>query len=130
MKPIGEGRGMVGLVKLVGIMMLVAGVIYFLKPNLLKKVAKYFFQEKRLKIGGAIALIIGIVLLRAAGQCSISWVVVIFGIIAIIKGILAFALDKKKFDSLLNWMVSMPPKTIRKIGLLDVALGVILIYAI
>ena len=120
---------MVGLVKLVGIMMLVAGVIYFLKPNLMKKLVNYIFQEKRIKIGGAIAIIIGIILFRAAGQCKVSWIVVLFGILALIKGILAFALDKKKFAALLNWLTSMPPKTIRKMGLLDVALGVILIYA-
>ena len=121
---------MEGLVKLMGIVMVVAGAIYFVKPNTMKKLANYFLQEKRLKVGGVIAIVIGIVFLLAASQCAIPWLVILFGILALAEGIAVFALGQKKFKSMVDALTERPPKTLRGYALIKILLGVILIYSV
>lgn len=120
---------MVGLVKLVGIAMLVAGVVNFVKPLSMKKMASYFMNESRIKTGGIISIVIGLIFLRAAGRCSLPWVVVMIGLLSIAKGVLGLTLEKKKFQVLLNWLHAQQPKTLRKLTLVSIAIGVALIYA-
>lgn len=121
---------MTGLVKLIGIVMLVAGVVYFIKPNAMKTFANYFAKEKRLTIGGVAAVIIGVVFLRAASRCSVPWLVSIFGILSLIKGIVVFALGTKKIITMLELITKKPPKAMRKFALIEIVCGVALIYAV
>ncbi len=121
---------MEGIVKLMGIVMVAVGAIYFVKPSTMKKLADYFLQEKRLKVGGVIAIIIGIIFFSAASQCAIPWIVILFGALALLKGILAFALGQKKLKSLVDALTDKPPKTIRGYGAIEIVLGVILIYSV
>jgi len=121
---------MEGIVKLMGIVMVAAGAIYFVKPSTMKKLADYFLQEKRIKVGGALAIVIGIISFSAASQCVISWVVVLFGAVALLKGILVFTLGQKKLKSLVDSLTEKPPKTIRGYGAIEILLGVILIYSV
>jgi uncharacterized protein YjeT (DUF2065 family) len=120
---------MAGLVKLIGIVMLVAGVIGFVKPNLVKKLAHNCAQKNQFQICGIVAITLGIIFLFAAQQCSVSWLVLLIGILAIAKGVLTLTLAKKKIKSLLDSMVDKSPKEIRKYVLIKIALGVALIYA-
>ncbi len=121
---------MEGFVKLIGIVIVAAGVVYFVKPNLMKKVADFFAREKWIYVGGLLSFIIGIIFLRAASQCAISWLVILFGLMSLIKGILAFVLSKQKIKSLLNALTKKPLKTLRAIAIADIVLGVMLIYSV
>lgn len=121
---------MEGIVKLFGIVMVVVGVIYFVKPSAMKKLADYFVQKKRLKVGGVVAIVIGIIFLLAASQCTIPLVVTLFGILSLAKGILIFALGQQKIKSMVDTLTKKPPKTIRGYGLIEIALGVMLIYSV
>ena len=121
---------MEGLVKLIGIIVMACGIVYFVKPNLMKQMADFFTKEKWIYFGGILSFIIGIVLLRAAVLCAISWFVVLFGIAAVVKGIAVFALGQQKIRSFVESLSKKPPKTLRIIALVDIALGVMLIYAV
>ena len=121
---------MEGLVKLLGIIIVVCGAAYFVKPNLMKKVVTFFTRDKWIYFGGILSFIIGIIFFRVASQCAISWVVVLFGLIAVIKGIVIFVLGKQKIRSLPDGWTKKPPKTLRMVALFDIAIGVVLIYAV
>ncbi len=121
---------MEGIVKLVGIILVACGTVYFVKPALIKKIASFFSREKWIYVGGIISFIIGLVFLRAASQCAISWFVTIVGIIAFIKGILVFVLGQQKIKTLFDTLIKKPPKTLRLLALVDIALGVMIIYAV
>ena len=121
---------MEGLVKLLGIIIVASGAVYFVKPNLMKKMVAFFTSDKWIYFGGILSFVIGIIFFRAASQCAISWVVVLFGIIAVIKGIVIFVLGQQKIKSLLDGLTKKPPKALRMVALFDIALGVVLIYAV
>lgn len=120
---------MEGFVKLIGIVIMAAGVIYFVKPTLVKKVVEFIMKDKWIYVGAILSFIIGIVFLRAASQCATPWLVILFAILALIKGILALALGKQKIKSLVDYLLKRPVKSLRVYALIDIALGVILIYA-
>ena len=120
---------MEGFVKLIGIIMLVVGAIYFVKPNLMKKLADFFVKDKWLYVGSIVSFVVGIIFLRAASQCAISWLVVLFGILALVKGLLVFILGQQKIKSMLDRLTKQPMKTLRIYALIEIVLGVVLIYS-
>ncbi|MFH1621913.1 MAG: hypothetical protein ABIA97_02190 [Candidatus Omnitrophota bacterium] len=121
---------MEGIVKLFGIVMVVAGVVYFLKPNLMKKMVDAFLKDKWIYVGMILSFLIGIIFLRAASQCAIPWLVVIFGLLAVVKGAAILIMGKQKIKSLLDSFIKKPVKTLRSFALVEIALGVILIYSV
>lgn len=121
---------MEGFVKLIGIVIVAIGAIYFAKPTLMKKVAVFFTKEKWIYVGGIISFIVGIIFLRAASQCAISWFVVLFGLISLIKGIAIFIMGQQKIKSLFQAITKKPLKTLRALALIEIALGVMLVYAV
>lgn len=118
-----------GIVKLIGIMILAAGVVYFVKPLAMKKVLSYFLKETRIKLGGAVSIIIGLFFLRAAGACTLPWLVVVFGLLSVVKGFVALAMGINKFPKLLAWLNGAPAEKLRRLSLVSIVVGVALIYA-
>ena len=121
---------MSGLVKLLGIAYVALGVIFFLKPANVKKFCDYFMKEKQLKLWSVIAIAFGVMFLMAASSCAIPWIVAIFGILAIAKGIILLTPHKKKLFDMANNLVNRSPKDLRVYAVAVLLLGVILIYAV
>lgn len=118
------------LVKLIGIVVLVGGVVYLLKPDAIKQYIAFWTKGKRISIGAGLSLLFGIILLRAASECVVSWVVTTFGVLAIIKGLVLFVLGPEKAVSKLKWWRERPDSTLRLIGIIALAIGALLIYSV
>jgi uncharacterized protein YjeT (DUF2065 family) len=121
---------MAWLVKLIGIVMVAMGAIYLVKPSIMKKYAKFWAKKKRMYVGGVLSLIIGVIFLFAAPQCRVSWFVVLMGLVAILKGILAFIWGQKKSAEIIDKMIHSPERTLRILSLVTLGLGVALIFAV
>ena len=120
---------MVILVKLLGIIIAVFGVIYLLKPNIMKPYVAFWKRGKRIHIGAVLSLLIGIILLLAASQCAVSWFVAAFGILGLIKGIVLFVLRQEKAISMINWWAERPIAFLRVHALFALVVGALLIYS-
>ena len=79
-------------------------------------------------MGGALSLLIGIILLLAAPQCRISWFVALFGILGLIKGIALLVIKPEKAISMINWWVERPVGFLRVHALFAFVVGALLIY--
>jgi uncharacterized protein YjeT (DUF2065 family) len=121
---------MVGLVTLVGILILIAGVGYTVKPAMAKKVIRFWSRGNRIYIASVINIILGIVFLRLASLCYMPWFVTIMGVLGLIKGVAIFALGKKRILDFMEAVAKTPVKTIRALGIVAIALGICLIYAV
>ncbi len=121
---------MVALVKLLGIFMVGFGVAYFIKPSIIKQYMAFWKSKKRLYLGGALALLIGIIFLFVASQCRWRGFIVAFGILAIAKGIWLFIINQEKAISILDWWVKRPITFLRVHALFAVTIGVLLIYSV
>jgi uncharacterized protein YjeT (DUF2065 family) len=120
---------MILLIKLLGIVILVLGVIYLINPDTMKQYAAFWTKGKRMYSGAALSTLIGIMLLLAATQCAVSWVIALFGIITIVKGIVLFVLGPEKAKTRLNRLVEKPVAVLRVFAILAIVIGALLIYA-
>lgn len=119
---------MVILVKFLGIVIIVFGVVYLLNPNIIKAYMAFWKKAKRIYIGGVLSLLIGIIFLLAASQCAVRWFVTLFGILAIIKGVVLFVLSQEKAISMLNWWSERPIAFLRGHALFALVIGALLIF--
>ena len=117
------------LVKLLGIVIVAMGVIFLINPTAFKQYVAFWRQRKSLLIGGILSLLFGVVLLLAASECRLAGVIIVFGIWAIIKGILLFTLGQKRINAYLNWWIEKPFSIVRLLGLIALAFGALLIYS-
>ena len=116
------------LVKLLGIVLVAFGAVYFAKPDIMKQYIAFWKKGKRLYAGAAASLLIGIILLLAASQCAVSWFVTAFGILALIKGIFLFVLKPEKVMPMMEWWLQKPVAFLRGHAIMAIVIGVLLIY--
>jgi len=117
------------VIRIIGIFFIAVAIIYFLKPNVLKGIMQFFRQGKRLYLAGLIRFILAIVFLVAARECDITWVIVAFGILFIISGLLIFLLGLEKTKSIIDWYQKQSVLFLRVLALIALTLGAIIIYS-
>lgn len=120
---------MLVLVKLIGIYLVVMGIILLLNPKVLKACTDFWGQRKRIYVGGIISFLIGVILLLVATQGRSPGVIIVFGVLALIKGILLLILGPEKAKSFINWWSQKSALFIRLYGVLALAMGALLIYS-
>ncbi len=121
---------MLVLVKLFGIVIVAMGSIFTFNPQALKQVFSFWQQGNRVYLVGVLRILIGIVLLMAASQCRLIWVVVTLGLLVLIKGVLIFILGIEKIKSMLNWWGQRPLGILRLMGLIALSIGALLLYSV
>ncbi len=114
----------------IGILIAAMGLGFMLNPSMFKQVIAFFGKGKRLYLAGILRLLIGIILLTTALRCEKPAIIVVFGILFIIGGVLIFALGLEKVKSILSCWGKKPALTMRLMGLLAFLIGVLLVYAV
>ena len=121
---------MVILIKLFGIVVVIMGAAFLINPKLIKQYIGFWQQQKRLYMGGIIALLLGIIFLLAASQCKLPWVLMVLGIISIAKAIFIFTRGLKGFQPMMNWWLARPDSFLRVYSLIVIAMGALIIYSV
>ena len=117
------------VVKIIGIVLVFMTSVYFLKPDIMKRLMEFFKQGKRIYFAGLIRFALAIVFLLAAGDCKMPWVIIVFGILFIISGLLIFILGLEKVKSYISWWQKQSVVLLRVIALIGLAFGAIIIYS-
>ena len=117
------------VVQCVGIVVLLLGIVYLLKPDVVKWLMRFFRQGRRIYFAAVIRLALAVVFLLAASECDIRWVIVTFGIIFLISGVLIFVMGTERIRLLLDWYLKQSAFIFRIIALLVMAVGAIIIYS-
>lgn len=116
------------VIQSLGIIFILVGFIYLLKPDVMKSIMEFFKQGKRLYFAGVIRFVLAIIFLLGARECDITWVIVVFGILFLVGGLLIFILGLEKLRSMIDWWQKQPVLFLRAIALITLAVGVIVIY--
>jgi len=117
------------IIQVLGILIVLVGIVYLLKPDVMKWLMEFFKQGKRIYLAGLIRLVLAIVFLLAARECDITWVIVAFGILLLISGILIFMLGPRRLKSILEWWQKQPTLLLRVLALIALAVGAVIIYS-
>jgi energy-coupling factor transporter transmembrane protein EcfT len=104
-------------------------IVYFLKPDIMKRLMEFFKQGRRMYFAAMIRLVLAVVFLLAARQCRHFWVIFVFGVLFIISGLLVFILGLEKVKSYISWWQKQPLVLLRVVALIGLAIGAIIIYS-
>ncbi|MBU3959211.1 MAG: hypothetical protein KKE91_05090 [Candidatus Omnitrophica bacterium] len=118
------------LVRLLALAILVIGVWFLINPKMMNNYAAFWKKDKRLRIGGVINLIFGIIFLMAASQCKVAIVIIIMGFIALVKGIMLFVLGPEKAKAMIAKWENKPAGTVRAFAVIPILIGSLLMWAI
>lgn len=121
---------MLVIIRLVALIWSALGVIILVKPDAFSRIITFCKQGNRMSTIGIIRIVIGIIFLIAASKCKVSAVVTVLGILILIKGVLVFALNRKKINSIIAWWEKKPFSTIRALSLVVIALAFLLLNSI
>ncbi len=117
------------VVKIVGIFFIFAGIVYLLKPQLLKPFIDFFKRGRRMYFVAVFRFALAIVFLLAARQCDISWLIAAFGIVFMVSGLLIFILGLERVKSILQWYQNRSLLFLRLNGVIALVIGAIIIYS-
>ena len=116
-------------VKVIGVLLILAGTLYLINPRLMRKVIDFFSIGTRLYVVGVIRLALGILFLYAASQADIQWIIITIGILMIISAIIIFAMGTKKMCLLLDFYKQQNDTVLRLLSLVALIFGILIIYA-
>lgn len=117
------------VVKIIGIIIVLVGILYLIRPDVLKYLMELFKKGKRIYLAGLIRLALAIVFLLAARECDITWVIVTFGILFLVGGLLIFMVGHKRLMSILDWFQKRSDLFLRLWALIALAIGAVIIYS-
>jgi len=117
------------VIRVIGIVFVFMTIVYFLKPDIMKRLMEFFKQGRRMYFAALIRLVLAIVFLLAARQCHHFWVIFAFGVLFIISGLLIFILGPEKVRAYINWWQKQPVMLLRVMALVGLAIGAIVIYS-
>ncbi len=117
------------VIQSLGILFCIVGIVYLLKPNVMKWLMEFFKQGKRIYFSGLIRFALAIVFFVGARECKHPWVIFAFGILFIIGGLLVFVLGPEKIRRILDWYQKQPVLILRVIAVIVLAIGLIIIFS-
>ena len=118
------------IAKLIALLMLAAGAIFLANPKAMKSYVDFWLQGSRMRNGGVVNLIIGIVLLIVAPQCRVHIVITLIGLLSLIKGIVLFKFGLEKAKAVASKWRDKPQGQVRLFALLPIGLGLLLLWSI
>ena len=121
--------GMDIVIKTLGILIALVGIIYFLRPDVMKWLMEFFKKGKRIYFAGLIRFALAVVFLVAARECKHSWGIFAFGILFIISGLLIFILGLEKLKSIIDWYQRQSDLLLRVVALISLAIRAVIIYS-
>ncbi|MBL7187033.1 MAG: hypothetical protein ISS70_12000 [Phycisphaerae bacterium] len=116
-------------IKSVGIIITLMGVVYLLRPDLIKQLMNFFKKSRRIYLPGLLRLALAVVFFLGASECRYFWVIFASGMIFLTGGLLIFMLGPEKIRRMLDWYQEQPILIFRVIALIVLAFGAIIIYS-
>lgn len=117
------------IIKSLGIVFVLIGIAYLLKPDILKKLMTFFKKGKRIYIAGLIRFTLAVIFLLAATQCRKPKIVGAFGILFLLSGVLIFVLGPETIRRIFEWYEKQSTLMFRIIASVVIVVGAVIIFS-
>ncbi|MFC1793981.1 hypothetical protein ACFL3Q_10400 [Planctomycetota bacterium] len=117
------------VIKSFGILFVLMGIAYLLRPDIIKRLMGFFKKGKRIYFAGLLRFALAVVFLVAARECGYPWIIIASGLIFLMGGLLIFLLGPEKIRRILDWYEQQPTLIFRVIALIVLAFGAIIIFS-
>jgi hypothetical protein len=124
------GINMAIIVKIIGIVIALLGIVYIISPVTVKIWLKAWERGRLPGIAVLINLLIGALLISSAAECTISWIPFSIGGLCVVKGLILLIYGPKRL--IMKASIWLDPRItlIRFSGLIPIGLGVMLLMAV
>lgn len=117
------------VIKSLGIIISLMGLVYLLRPDIIKKLMNFFKKDKRIYLPGVLRLALAVVFLVAARERRYPWIIFASGIIFLAGGLLIFLLGPERVRKILDWYQEQSTLIFRVIALIVLIFGLIIILS-
>jgi len=117
------------VIKIIGVIIISIAIVFLVKPQVTRHLMEFFKKGNRIYLAGLVRFALAVVFLLAARECNKTWVILVFGILFLISGLLVFMLGPAKIGRMLDWYQKRPLIVSRLMAVLILAVGAIMIYA-
>jgi hypothetical protein len=117
------------VIRIIGILMFLSGILFLLKPALIKQIVTFMQKGYRVYFIAMLRIALAIVFLLGARQCGMPRVIVILAILFLLSGLSIFMLGSGKIQRILKWYLRQPIFFLRILSLIPLILGGLIIYA-
>jgi hypothetical protein len=117
------------LVTLVGALLALLGLGVMIVPSTLKKTLWSLMESDRFHLIAILRIVLGVLLILAAGQTRSPTLVFIVGGLMILAGILIPVMGKARIQALAGWWMNKSDNILRLWGLMAFLLGIALVGA-
>jgi len=121
--------GMNIVIKILGIFFVLIGIVFLLRPDVMKRLMEFIKKGKRIYFAGVIRFVLAIVFLLGASECYQKLVIAAFGILFLMSGLLIFILGPEKIRRMLDWYQKQPILLLRVMAVIVLAFGAIIVYS-
>ena len=112
----------------IGILIMLMGILYIIKPGILKKLMEFFKKGNRIYFAGLLRFVLAIIFLLGARESDTPIVITAFGIIFIISGLLVFMMGAKRTSNMLEWYLKQPASVLRLVASIALISGAVIVY--
>ncbi len=117
------------VIRIIGIAMVFIAVAYFAKPGILRHLMKFFKQGRRIYFVALIRFVMAIVFLLGANSCNLPWVIIAFGVLFILSGLLIFILGPEKIRGIFEWYERQSVMILRLLAAVALVIGALVVYS-
>ena len=117
------------VIKVIGTIIVCIGLGYFIKPEAMKWLMAFFVKGKRLYLAALVRFALAITFFLGARECHIPWLIVVFGLIFLLSGLLIFMLGLEKAKGIINRFQEQPIFMFRVVASIVLCVGLIIVYA-
>lgn len=121
--------GMEIIVKIAGILILLIGIVFLLKPGVMKRLMEFMKKGKRVYFAGVLRFALAIIFLLGASECDQKWIIAVFGILFLISGLLIFILGHERIRQVFEWYQKQTVLLFRIIAAIVLACGAVIVYS-
>jgi len=122
--------GIVIVIKSLGIIFAIIGIVYLLRPDFLKWMMEFFKKGSRIYFAGVLRFVLAVIFLLGAGQCDQKWVIATLGILFLLGGLLIFMLGPVKIRRMFDWYQQQSILVFRAIALIVLIVGAVVIFSV
>ena len=116
---------------LIGVIFMSGGVIITFKPEIFIDLLRDNSESLNFRIAIAvISLTVGVALVLGAADSKYPMLLLVIGWIAILKGVFSAVLGREYFKKRIDWSLKVISPIAPAIGLIELAFGILLVYAI
>ncbi len=117
------------VIKSLGIVFAVIGIVYLLRPDFMKWLMEFFKKGKRIYFAGLVRFALAVVFFVGARECRYPWIIFAFGMLLLLSGLLIFMLGPEKIRRMFDWYQKQSTLVFRVIALIVLAVGAIVILS-